>query len=199
MNCYLVDYENIGLNYIDKLEGNKCEDTMIVFYSKNSNHINFELLDDLLSKFKYKSFNSTLGIKNALDFQLSSYLGFLIGYNSNNKYINNINYYIISDDKGYEVVADFWTKQGQNVKCLTSKDLYSDNDLKENIDYKVTINELRNIFGDTEEVFIISKIFNKNDTKQQIHNALQKYYRNSNKTSKIYNKLKTLYQIKNKL
>ena len=47
------------------------------------------------------------GTKNALDFQLSSYLGYIIRENEDKPY----NYYIVSKDKGFECIINFWKKK----------------------------------------------------------------------------------------
>ena len=49
---------------------------------------------------------------NALDFQLSSYFGYLIGTNVDNSFI------IYSNDTGFDPVIDFWTVKGINVKRI---------------------------------------------------------------------------------
>ena len=78
MIYYLIDFENVkNIQGINDLDNNN---TVIFFYSKNSNTLNFSLhreINDSQANFKYIEIANTG--KNALDFQLSSYLGYLIG------------------------------------------------------------------------------------------------------------------------
>ncbi|MCR5626643.1 MAG: hypothetical protein K6F99_04940, partial [Lachnospiraceae bacterium] len=118
MNYYLVDFENVRTDGIKDLKGVKEGDSMIFFYSENCKSTTLDFLDSLMElKIKYKSYKVKVGTRNALDFQLSSYLGYLIG-----KYGTNTNYYIVSDDKGFEVVAAFWKDQKIPVSCVSLKE-----------------------------------------------------------------------------
>ena len=79
MKIYLVDFENVkskGLQGIDNLTET---DTVIIFYSENSDTINFEMHQKVLtSKADIEYFKVNVGGKNALDFQLSTLLGHLV-------------------------------------------------------------------------------------------------------------------------
>ena len=80
--------------------------------------ITLDVLDSIIAlKLKYSSFKVKVGTKNALDFQLTSYLGYLIGQCG-----MDTSYYIVSDDKGFEVVADFWREQNISVNCISLKE-----------------------------------------------------------------------------
>ena len=79
MKIYLVDFENVkskGLEGIDKL----CEtDSVIIFFSENSDTLSFEMHQKVLSsKADIEYFKVCVGGKNALDFQLSTLLGFMV-------------------------------------------------------------------------------------------------------------------------
>lgn len=80
MNYYLIDFENVKTDGIKDLHGVHKGDVMTFFYSENCKNISLEVLDSISKlKVKYKGFNVKVGTKNALDFQLTSYLGYLIG------------------------------------------------------------------------------------------------------------------------
>lgn len=118
-NYYLVDYENVhkaGLNGIEELHRT---DTVIIFYSENADSLSFELHHYLANtKAVVKYIKVDTEGKNALDFQLSSYIGYLIGRNEHCKC------YIVSNDKGYHNVRDFWKKRDAKVRmvsCIRSK------------------------------------------------------------------------------
>lgn len=109
---YLVDYENVhkkGLYGIDDLEKN---DNVIIFYSPNADKLPFSLHSQIIeTKAKITCFEvDTIG-KNALDFQLSSYIGYIVGKHP------KCMCYIISKDGGYENVCNFWRKYGRKI-CL---------------------------------------------------------------------------------
>ena len=112
-NYYLVDYENVhkaGLNGIEEL---KSTDTVIIFYSANADSLSFELhhyLGEAKAVVKYIKVD-TEG-KNALDFQLSSYIGYLIGRDE------HCRCYIVSNDKGYHNVRDFWLKRDAKIRMI---------------------------------------------------------------------------------
>lgn len=60
------------------------------------------------------------GTPNALDFQLSSYLGACIHKNPDHKY------YIVSRDKGFDCVCHFWRDKSVLVKRINGFSFYSD-------------------------------------------------------------------------
>lgn len=117
MSIYLVDYENyknlVGISVLSE------NDRVVIFYSIKANTLSFESHKDILNskaRIEYKLVE--VGGQNALDFQLSSYLGSLIGVDvdSNNKY------YIVSKDKGFGYVATFW-KNERNLDIEIIRDL----------------------------------------------------------------------------
>ena len=103
MKIYLVDFENVkskGLQGIDNLTET---DTVIIFYSENSDTINFEMHQKVLtSKADIEYFKVNVGGKNALDFQLSTLLGYLVAKDT------YTNIFIISNDRGFDFLHDFW-------------------------------------------------------------------------------------------
>ena len=82
---FLVDYENVktqGLNGISKLTES---DTVCIFYSENADNMTFGLHRRLMeTKANVQYQKVEVGYKNALDFQLSSYLGYVISQNKFN-------------------------------------------------------------------------------------------------------------------
>ena len=98
MNYFLVDFENVQANGVVKLQKIQEGDSLIVFYSENCKNVNacLDFLDKVFSlNLKYKSFKVDVGTKNALDFQLVSYLGYLIAQGRTTD-----RYYIVSNDTG---------------------------------------------------------------------------------------------------
>lgn len=132
MNCrmkynlatYLIDFENVrsdglrGVNWLSE------HDTVVIFYSNNADTLTFEAMDMILnSNAVIRKFKIARGGKNALDFQLATYLGFLIHENTNPYF------YIISRDNGFHYVIDFWKRtyryEGYVFCCASISEAYS--------------------------------------------------------------------------
>lgn len=107
MAVYLVDFENVtsaGISGVQKLTK---EDRVYIFYTANAANMSFAAHLNLLSSpAEIIYYNVSSGGKNALDFQLSSFLGYLISQGKEKQF------YIISNDKGYEYVKNFWELSG---------------------------------------------------------------------------------------
>lgn len=104
---YLIDFENVtsaGISGIQKLTK---DDKVYIFYTVNASNMSFAAHMNLLSSpAEVIYYNVTSGGKNALDFQLSSFLGYLISRGEDK------NFCIISNDRGYDHVKSFWEKSG---------------------------------------------------------------------------------------
>lgn len=113
MATYMIDYENVktgGLNGISRLTET---DRVIIFYSENANRLTFDLhrrLMECKASIEYREV--TVGGHNALDFQLVTYLGYLIAQDRCGQYL------IISNDRGFEYVINFWRKDGLSIGLL---------------------------------------------------------------------------------
>ena len=110
MRIFLVDMENVHkLTNINKLTAN---DKLILFYSENTPPMPMDTIKTIVNtnvSFDLKRVH--LGVKSALDFQLSSYFGYLLATYPDAKFI------IISKDKGFEVVRNFWMNENKtNIK-----------------------------------------------------------------------------------
>lgn len=110
MFIYLVDTENVGNTWINLLQTTTKEDKIITFYTDKSARISFEDFDKIkkseTSVMVEKCYN---GISNALDFQLSSALGYYIKESPGAKFV------IFSKDTGYDVVVRYWKARGITV------------------------------------------------------------------------------------
>ena len=115
MDYFLIDFENMPISNGTYLEEMHAGDVIIIFYSDMCNEISLDLLeaaDKLNIESHYQKAN--IGTKNALDFQLSSYLGYLIG-----KGTLNSRYHIVSKDKGYDCLCNYWRSQNISVDRIT--------------------------------------------------------------------------------
>lgn len=113
---YLIDYENVhqaGFEGIEKLTEN---DNLVIFYTTNAETLTFSLYEKLVScKADIQLYKVQCGGKNALDFQLATFLGYILGNNS------DTDCHIISNDKGYEYIRNFWKER--NIKIKISSDI----------------------------------------------------------------------------
>jgi len=111
MRIFLIDFENVhseGMAGVDTLTDN---DEVVIFYSANADTVSFELLHKLMfCKAKLSYFKIRRGGRNALDFQLSSYLGYLVSTR------RDAEFYLISKDNGFDFVIDFWESGCIDVK-----------------------------------------------------------------------------------
>ena len=187
MSIFLIDYENVNVEGFNGLSNCTENDYIKIFYTKGAETLTFGLhrrLSESKSKIEYYKVEN--GSKNALDFQLSSYLGYLISSNPNEKY------YIVSKDKGYEILTNFWQKY-KNLNCQIS--LVSDLSLKNEQEEKNKLKQsIKGALSDTNYSDLVNDIFvliEKYKTKQGINNALVKAYE-SKKAGEIYKKIKPL-------
>ncbi len=103
MKIFLIDFENVkskGLTGIEMLEKG---DTVVILYSENSDTISFEMHQKVMScKAEIEYFKVNVGGKNALDFQLSTLLGYIVAKDAFS------HAFIISNDRGFDFLHDFW-------------------------------------------------------------------------------------------
>lgn len=185
MNYYLVDYENIGIEGIKALKDIKGKDTIIIFYSENSSQsLPLDIFNEQTNCYAIKA---NVGTKNALDFQLSSYLGYLIATS-----FDSDEYIIVSNDTGYDCLCDYWKTHSIKVKRLPAT--------YEQTSCTVTINELVNAVGKYNSYSdCLLKIINKHNSTHDICNDIQRLLRDSKKTGEIYKKIKPLLTEKGKV
>ncbi len=115
-DIYLIDFENVASEGLSGITYLSPEDQVIIFYSANSNRLSMKmhiLIGKSICNLSY--FEVSVGGKNALDHQISTWLGYLIGTGAADR-----SYYIVSRDMGYRHVANFWAvNDGKpRVKCV---------------------------------------------------------------------------------
>jgi hypothetical protein len=114
MRIFLIDFENVhseGLAGVDFLTET---DEVVIFHSNNADTITFEMMHKLMfSKAKLSYYKVRRGGRNALDFQMSSYLGYLVNASIGS---DNVEFYLISKDNGFDFVIDFWESGNINIK-----------------------------------------------------------------------------------
>lgn len=118
MRTYLIDTENISSAWLPMLKTLGKGDKLVLFYTEFTCVLPYSALDTILTKSKQvKTIECERSGKNSLDFQLVSYLGYMLHKNDKNEYI------IISNDKGFWSVASFWSKKGCHVECWSVEQL----------------------------------------------------------------------------
>lgn len=189
MDYYLVDCENVQSNYKKLFNDVKKDSRFIIFYSNKVNKISLSSNSKIQCDYK----KVEVGTKNALDFQLSSYLGCLIKENKNN------NYYIVSNDKGYDCLCSFW-KDEKRVKVKRLSLTLTPGRVKNKCIKKdkpnLMVEEVSKFLPCEFDAIKITKIINESKDRQEICGRINKLYRNSEWTGIIYKNLKPLLKAK---
>lgn len=114
---YLVDTENVGTVWKELLPAKSGTDQILLFYTENSPYISYSDLQAIIQyPNTFEMIKCNTG-KNGLDFQLVSYLGYLL------KTASKTNYIIVSNDFGFDSVAKFWQERGMSVSRKNSSAL----------------------------------------------------------------------------
>lgn len=199
MNYFLVDYENVNVAGLEGISNLTENDTVIIFYSINADTLTFEMhikINESKANFKFQKI--LLKEKNALDFQLCSYLGFLIRDTMIDENTKN-NYFIVSNDKGYSILPDYWQNFGVNLQIVSN--LFK-NDVTNNQPTNITINpgdietELNKILEDKNDVPEMLKFISTAKTRTEVNNIFGKKF-GSQKGGEIYRSIKSLLEDKN--
>ncbi len=106
MSIFLVDYENT--HSLTGIESLNKQDKVIIFYSQNANSLTFDTHKKIMESpatVEYKYVGT--GSQNALDFQLSTYLGYLLSTQKN----DGQKIVIVSRDKGFNNIVTFWKQE----------------------------------------------------------------------------------------
>lgn len=129
----LIDYENVHSQPFESLRDLHKSDFVYLLYSKNSQTMSFEGMEHLQAcpaKIHYQPVFLTG--ENSLDFQLSSYVGYLIAYFPKDEFI------IYANDKVYDCVVQFWQDKGVAIKRIGKEE----NDTKKLAEMSPKIQEI---------------------------------------------------------
>lgn len=181
MAIYLIDFENVhsdGLKGIEKLERN---DECYIFYSEHAGVLTFNMHKKITeSRAKIYYVEAQVGMKNALDFQLVSYLGYMLREKPEAVYC------LISNDKAFELVSKFWQDKGVNVTSAVSLDKAANA-----AHYSKISAELEKLLADRSEREFVEKCINELSTKSGINNRIVKKY-GTTRAGEIYKLIKPL-------
>lgn len=185
MNFYLIDYENTqerGL-LVQKFDSN---DALYVFYTSNAEKVSFDTLAKALKrKATLVPIRVPVGNQSA-DEHIKSYLGFLIG-----RHYQDANcYYIVSNDKGYDLILPFWQKISN---CTVERIGTASVEEKPNPD-QVKLNKIQQALtamnlAETDQNYILKLVRKKNGNKMAIYQSLIQHF-GQKKGLEYYHKIK---------
>ena len=117
---YFVDTENLSSEPIGSLL-KRMDDSarVLLFYTKNSNHISYDVLGTFFERRDQISLVSCgCGTGNALDFQLVSVLGSLLSECMHSKVFDSgiPEFVIFSKDHGFDAVVRLWRSRGVRIR-----------------------------------------------------------------------------------
>lgn len=110
MKVFLVDFENVHEDGLDGISSLTAEDKVIVFHGPKKELVNLSIVESIVkSKADFDFIGTKRTADNYLDFQLSTYLGYLINQHPNAEFC------IVSKDTDYDATIDFW-KDNKKLK-----------------------------------------------------------------------------------
>lgn len=116
MRIFLIDFENTKSNGITGIDLLNEDDIVYLFYSNNVDSITVEAhMNIVASKAEFHPIKIEKPGKNALDFQLVTYLGYLIGTNHIGEY------YIVSRDYGFQHSVNFCVRHLKDENVLVKR------------------------------------------------------------------------------
>jgi len=114
-----VDTENVGTHWKELLEKSTKYDRILLFYTDNSPYVSYPDLEYICRHTGSFEMIACHTGRNALDFQLVSYLGFLLKSAPKTRYV------IFSNDNGYDAVIRFWSAREIHVSRVSVDQLLS--------------------------------------------------------------------------
>ena len=151
---YLVDSENVNDNWLMLFDMIDETDNIIVFYTKNSPHMSYPSVIRLLKINRTIKFEECFEGNNALDFQLISYMGYLM----KNSDIENSEFIVMSNDTGFDSAINFWKSKGFHVNRINvnycKQTLQKQNNTVEEATPAPVINKQYNFNKDEVDMFI---------------------------------------------
>lgn len=202
MTYYFIDYENVNGAGISETSIMQQGDRVEIFYSDSCKNVSLEIIEQLSQKgIGIGAYGVATGAKNALDFQLSTYLGYSVAIDRNASFV------IVSKDTGFDKVVDFWKSRKVSIsrvdttaskpKAEAAKTAKTKTKKTEGITL-TTKAEMIQYMGTTEYADELLEIMNSYKSKTAINNAFGKYYRDTKKAGTVIKKLKPLLTEKGK-
>lgn len=181
---FFIDLENVKIAGLDGIEKLSVADRVIFFHGVHY-HRN-EISDRVIEK--AKNFAGTVEIvpmltyeRNAMDFQISTYLGYMVGQNQ-----NSAKFYIVSQDKGYRATIEFV----QHIAPEVSVEQISG--LIDVFEQKVLKEKIQELLNNKKATNIVHGAINNTDNLKDYHNYLLRKFKENGE--KIYKETKCLFQ-----
>ena len=185
---FLVDSENVNDNWLMLFDMADEDDEIVVFYTKKSPHMSYMSVIRLIENNKINiRFEECYEGTNALDFQLVSYMGYLMGcagsFSENKCDAASAEscadeYIIMSNDTGYDPAVRFWKDKGFAVRRFNVNFCKQAVQRRKNIKYQVVAdipskedNANTNINTDTDTDAITAKSYNLNELIESNHSS----------------------------
>ena len=111
---YLIDFENVHEEGFSSLGRLGEKDAVYCFFTRNVAKTSMSALACMRSGQLH--FVEAESGKQSLDLALVSFLGYLIGTRPQEQYFE-----IVSNDNGFQKVAEFWNKRGNNLRVRVRK------------------------------------------------------------------------------
>ena len=144
---FLVDSENVNDNWLMLFDMADEDDEIVVFYTKKSPHMSYMSVIRLMENNKINiRFEESYEGTNALDFQLVSYMGYLMGcagsFSENKCDAASAEscadeYIIMSNDTGYDPAVRFWKDKGFAIRRFNVNFCKQAVQRRKNIKYQV--------------------------------------------------------------
>lgn len=206
---FLIDFENVKSAGLNGILGLTEDDTVCFFYSENAETMTFGLhrrLTETKAIVQYQKVE--VGVKNALDFQLSSYLGYAISQNLAAG-MENVTYYVVTNDRGFACLQTYWKKRNIEVNIVSEITLGVQSDVvvkeltekeapkpvKKAVKDELTL-AVEKVLEDKSDVPFIVKCINHYKTKSGVNNALMKEFKDAKKAGEVYSAIKPLLKDK---
>lgn len=179
---FLVDLENINRRFILGLENLQSTDRVILFYSEQA-QLSMDILVALTeTKAMVERHQTRQHTKNAMDFQICSYLGMLV-----NDFRTEYDYYIVSLDKGYLAALDLIKEMLPEIHAELVKNCNCE---KKEEEVRATIDNLLSAFSRRVRKEAENAVRRSNNT-SELHNYLQASLKED--SVKVYQTIKPYY------
>lgn len=192
MKYYFIDIENVGLSGFNGIEKLTKDDVVIMFVYENQTLPNAltKLMRQSNARFEIKTYS--LHTKNAADFCIVSYLGYLLAKHPNDEF------YVISKDNGYQVALECLRNVHPNATILQMKPnienkfLLLSREKRRNM-MRESLSSLQSSFATPTAFERVVNICAKYSTLSEVNSGLMHSFK-KNEYGEIYEKIKPYYE-----